>query len=129
MDSISDFLTRIRNASAAKHEKVDIPSSSVRAEIARVLRETGFIRNFKVVKDSRQGMMRVYLKYGQKGEPILSEIHRVSKPGRRYYVRNDEIPQVRSGFGHSVLSTNKGIMSGDDAKKQQLGGELLLKVW
>jgi small subunit ribosomal protein S8 len=129
MDAISEFITRIRNASAARHEKFDVPSSSMRVEIAKVLRDEGFIRNFKVVKDGKQGMMRVYLKYDERGQGHVSAIHRMSRPGRRYYIRADEIPKVRSGFGLAVLSTNRGVMSGEEARKANVGGEYLLKVW
>jgi small subunit ribosomal protein S8 len=129
MDVIAEFMTRIRNATAARHEKVDVPASNMRAEVARVLREEGFIRNFKVVKDGKQGMMRVYLKYDPAGQGMISGIRRMSRPGRRYYVNVEQIPEVRSGFGISVLSTNKGILSGDEARKHNVGGELLMKVW
>jgi small subunit ribosomal protein S8 len=129
MDSVGDFLTRIRNASGAGHEKVDIPASSLRVGIANVLKEEGYIRHFKVVRDNRQGMMRVYLRYNGKGRPIINDIRRSSRPGRRYYVGKDEIPKVRSGYGISILSTSKGIMSGNDATKNSLGGEVLCTVW
>lgn len=129
MDSIGEFITRIRNASMAKHEKVDIPSSNMRSNIAKVLKEAGFIRNFKVVRDGRQGMMRVYLKYTENGNALISNISRVSRPGRRFYVRATEIPKVRSGFGMSVLSTNRGVMGNKEAEEKKLGGELLIKVW
>lgn len=129
MDAVGDFITRIRNASSAKHEKFDVPSSKMRAEIAKVLRERGFIRNFKVVKDGKQGMMRVYLKFDDRGKTLISSLRRMSRPGRRYYVRADQIPTVQSGFGITILSTSKGVLSGEDAKKQNVGGELLMKVW
>lgn len=129
MDTIGEFITRIRNASLARHEKLDIPSSKIRVGIANVLREEGFIRHFKVVKDGRQGMMRVYLKYDEKGHPIISSIRRSSRPGRRYYVGKDSIPKVRSGFGLSVLSTSKGILSGKNAEAGNLGGEVLCTIW
>ena len=129
MDKIAEFATRLRNASEAKHDKVDIPNSKVRQGIAEVLQEEGFIRSFKVVRDGKQGMMRVYLKYTEKGEPLLTNIQRSSRSGRRYYVAADNIPKVRSGFGISVLSTNKGVVSGRVAQEKKLGGELLLKVW
>ncbi len=129
MDVVGEFITRIRNASASRHEKVDLPASALRSDIARVLREEGFIRNFKVVKDGKQGVMRVYLKYGSDGKALISGIRRVSRPGRRYYIGSEDIPQVRSGFGISILSTNRGVLSGDEARKQNVGGELLIKVW
>ena len=129
MDTLAQFLTHIRNAGAAKHEKLDIPASSFRAGVAQILMEEGFIRSFKIAKDSKQGIMRVYLKYDDKGNHAISSIDKVSKPGRRFYVKNNEIPQVRSGLGLVILSTNKGIMSGKKAAQNNLGGELLCKVW
>jgi small subunit ribosomal protein S8 len=129
MDTIGDFLTRVRNAGAARHEKLDIPASNVRVGIAKILLEQGYIRSFKVVRDGKQGVMRVYLKYNEKGKPIITAIDRVSRPGRRVYVRSTEIPRVRDGFGISILSTNRGVVDGDTAKKDNLGGELLCNVW
>lgn len=129
MDSVGDFLTRIRNASEARHEKVDMPSSGLRVGIANVLKSEGYIRHFKVVRDHKQGMMRVYLRYNGRGRPIINDIRRSSRPGRRYYVGKDNIPKVRSGYGVSILSTSKGIMSGTEATKQNLGGEVLCTIW
>jgi small subunit ribosomal protein S8 len=129
MDKIAEFATRIRNASHARHEKVDIPASRVRQGIAEVLKEEGLIRNFKVVRDGKQGVMRVYLKYSESGDPLISDIQKVSRSGRRAYVAVDKIPKVRSGFGITVLSTNVGILSGRVAQEKKIGGELLLKVW
>lgn len=129
MDTIGDFLTRIRNAGAAKHEKLDIPASNVRVGIAKILLEQGYIRSFKVVRDGKQGVMRVYLKYSEKGRPVITAIDRVSRPGRRVYVKSEDIPKVRDGFGISILSTNRGVVDGDTAKKDNLGGELLCNVW
>jgi len=129
MDKIAEFATRIKNASQAKLEKVDVPSSKIRQGIADVLKEEGFIRNYKVVRDGRQGVMRVYLKYTESGEPLITQIQRASRSGRRLYVGFKEVPKVRSGFGISILSTNKGVISGKTAEEQKLGGELLLKVW
>ncbi|MCB0377283.1 MAG: 30S ribosomal protein S8 [Bdellovibrionales bacterium] len=129
MDTIGDFLTRIRNAHAAGHEKVDIPASNVRQGIAQVLQETSYINSFKVVKDGKQGMMRVYLSYEAGGKPKIHKIQRYSKPSRRYYVKAKEIPNIREGYGLSILSTSKGIMSGGKAKESNLGGELLCVVW
>lgn len=129
MDTIGDFLTKIRNASAAQHEKVDIPSSNMRVGIANVLKEEGYIRNFKVVRDGKQGMMRIYLRYSTEGEPVISTIRRSSRPGRRYYVGSDKVPKVRSGFGLSILSTSKGILSGKNAESQSVGGEVLCTIW
>jgi small subunit ribosomal protein S8 len=129
MDTIAQFLTRIRNAGTARHEKVDIPSSKVRVGLAEILVNNGLIRSFKVAKDSKQGVMRVYLKYNETGEHVISSIDRISRPGRRVYVRSTEIPVVRSGLGMTILSTSQGLMSGKEAQKKNLGGELVAKVW
>lgn len=129
MDTVSLFLTRIRNAGAAKHEKVDVPASKIRIGIAEILANNGLIRSYKVAKDSKQGVMRVYLKYAETGEHAISAIEKVSLPGRRVYVKSTEIPAVRSGFGMTIVSTSQGLMSGKEAQKKNLGGELLVKVW
>ncbi|MCC7404652.1 MAG: 30S ribosomal protein S8 [Bdellovibrionales bacterium] len=129
MDTIGEFLTRIRNAGLAKHDKVDVLSSNMRVGLAQVLQDSGYIRSFKVAKDGRQGVMRVYLKYMENGKHAITNVTRVSRPGKRIYVGTDEIPIVRSGYGMVVLSTNKGILSGDDATKIKVGGELLCKIW
>ena len=129
MDKVGEFLTRIRNAGAAKHEKVDIPASRFRQGLAEILVKQGFIRSYKVAKDSKQGIMRVYLKYNESGHHAIESISRVSRPGRRVYVRADQVPVVRSGMGVTILSTSHGLMSGTDAKQKNVGGELLCKVW
>lgn len=129
MDTIAQFLTVIRNANKAKHDKVDVPSSKLREGIAKILVDRGYIRSYKVAKDSKQGIMRIYLKYDDKGTQIMSSIDRVSRPGRRIYVNYDKIPQVRSGMGISILSTSKGIMSDKDASSKKVGGELLCTIW
>ena len=129
MDMVGDFLTRIRNAHMGGHKKVDVPSSNIRKGIARVLEEQSYIEKFKVIKDSKQGMMRVYLKYDEKGRPSLSRIKRYSRPGRREYVKVDGIPNVRAGYGLAILSTSQGIMSGGQAREKNVGGELLCVVW
>lgn len=129
MDSIGDFLTRIRNAGMAKHEKVDVPASKVRSGVAKILADEGYIRNFKVVKDGKQGMMRVYLKYKKDGEHAISHLERVSRPGKRIYWPNAEIQEVRSGFGAAIMTTSKGIMTGEGAKAEGVGGEVLFRIW
>lgn len=129
MDTIGEFLTRIRNAGMAKHEKVDIPSSNVRVGIAKILLDNGYIRSFKVAKDGKQGVMRVYLRYNEQGQHTITAIDRLSRPGRRMYVKSKEVPSVRNGFGIAILSTNKGIVDGSTAATQNLGGELLCQVW
>lgn len=129
MDTVAAFLTRIRNAGLAKHEKVDVPSSRIRVGIATVLQKLGYIRSFKVARDGKQSMMRVYLRYNAAGEHVINHIERMSSPGLRRYVGANEIPKVRNGYGMAVLSTNKGIMSGEEAAQQNLGGEFLFQVW
>ncbi len=129
MDTIGDFLTRIRNAHGARHEKVDVPASNMRQGIAKVLKEQNYISNFKTVKDSKQGMMRVYLKYNDEGKPAISRMKRYSKPSRRQYVKASDVPNIRAGYGLAILSTSNGILSAGQAKEQNVGGEILCVVW
>lgn len=129
MDKVGQFLTQIRNASLARHDKVDIPSSRLRAGLAQILQDTGFIRSFKIAKDSKQGIMRVYLKYDDKGSPAITAVNSVSTPGRRVYVHATKIPNVRSGTGTCILSTSQGILTGNEAAKKNVGGELLCTIW
>lgn len=129
MDTIADFVTRIRNAGLAKHDKLDVPSSNMKQGIARILKENGYIKTFRVAQDGKQGLMRVYLNYSKDGKPAIANVQRVSRPRKRIYVKKDDIPQIRSGFGISILSTNKGVLSGDEAATQNVGGEFLLKIW
>ncbi|HZP38526.1 MAG TPA: 30S ribosomal protein S8 [Methylomirabilota bacterium] len=128
-DPIADFLTRIRNASRAEHEKVDIPASKLKVRMAEILKDEGFIKNFRVIEDNKQGMLRVYLKYGAGNERIISGIVRVSRPGRRIYVTKDKIPSILGGMGIAILSTSSGVMTDRQVKKQRLGGEVLAYVW
>ncbi len=128
-DPIADFLTRIRNASRAEHEKVDIPSSKLKLRMAEILKDEGFIKNFRVIEDNKQGTLRVYLKYGAGSEKIISGIVRVSRPGRRIYVAKDKIPSILGGMGVAILSTSAGVMTDRQVRKQHLGGEVLAYVW
>ena len=128
-DPIADMLTRIRNGIMAKLERVDIPSSKLKVNIARILKEEGFIRNYKVYKDNKQGILRVFLKYNEDNAPVIKGLKRVSKPSRRVYVGSDEIPPVLSGLGVGILSTSKGIMSDREARRQGVGGEMMCAVW
>jgi small subunit ribosomal protein S8 len=128
-DPIADMLTRIRNGSKAKLEKVDIPSSKLKLEIAKILKDEGYIKNLKMVKDRRQGVIRVYLKYTDDEAPVIQGIKRVSKPGCRVYAGNDAIPKVLAGLGVAILSTPKGIQTGKQATKDNVGGEVLCHVW
>jgi small subunit ribosomal protein S8 len=127
-DPIADFLTRIRNASRAEHEKVDIPSSKLKLRMAEILKDEGFIKNFRVIEDNKQGVLRVYLKYAG-SEKIISGIVRVSRPGRRIYVTKDKIPTILGGMGVAILSTSAGVMTDRQVRKQHLGGEVLAYVW
>ncbi len=128
-DPIADMLTRIRNGQMARLERVDIPSSKVKVAIARILKDEGFIKNFKLIKDQKQGILRVFLKYTLGNVPVMKGIKRVSKPGRRVYVQSSEIPPVLSGLGVGILSTSKGVMTDRDAKQQNVGGEMICAVW
>jgi small subunit ribosomal protein S8 len=128
-DPIADMLTRIRNASMARLQKVDIPSSNVKVNIAAVLKNEGFVKNFKVISDDKQGILRVYLKFIDEKDPVINEIKRVSKPGSRRYVGCDEIPKIKSGLGIAILSTSKGVVTDKTAREAGIGGELLCTVW
>ena len=128
-DPIADLLTRIRNASRAEHEKVDIPASKLKVKVTELLKDEGFIKNFRVIEDDKQGILRVYLKYGAGNEKIISGLVRVSRPGRRVYVTKNKIPSILGGMGVAILSTSRGVMSDRDSRKQQLGGEVLAYVW
>ena len=128
-DPIGDMLTRIRNASSARHEKCLVPKSRLKVRIAEVLRDEGFIKDFVVHQDGVQGAISILLKYSADREPAISDIKRVSKPGLRRYVSTDEIPRVLNGMGIAILSTSKGVMVDREARKQQVGGELICTVW
>lgn len=128
-DPIADMLTRIRNGSKARFSKVDIPASLVKVEIARVLKDEGYIKNYKVTADGKQGVLRVYLKYSGTQTPALKAIVRVSKPGRRVYVGRDAVKPVLNGLGTAILTTSSGVMSDKDARRKNVGGELVCKVW
>lgn len=128
-DPIADMLTRIRNANMVKLQKVDIPSSNVKVNIAQVLKQEGYIKNYKVIADSRQGVLRVYLKFIDEKEPVINEITRVSKPGSRTYVDSESIPTIKNGLGIAILSTSQGIMTDGAARQAGIGGELLCTVW
>jgi small subunit ribosomal protein S8 len=128
-DPIADMLTRIRNANMVKLQKVDIPSSNIKVNIAQVLKQEGYIKNYKVVADNRQGVLRVYLKFIDDKDPVINEIKRISKPGSRSYVDSESIPTIKNGLGIAILSTSKGIMTDASARQAGIGGELLCTVW
>ena len=128
-DPIADLLTSIRNACKAKHKKVDVPDSTVKTELVRVLLREKFINNYKSIDDKRQGILRIYLKYDAKERSIIQGIERVSKPGRRVYLRRHEVPKVQGGLGTALVSTSSGIMTDQEAREEGLGGEYLCRVW
>ena len=127
-DPIADMLTRIRNASNAKQDKVDIPASRTKNEIARILKEGGYVKNFKVIEDRRQAVLRVYLKYDQTDQGVIN-LKRISKPGRRVYVDRSHVPRVLNGLGISILTTSRGIVTDSEARRLNIGGEVLCYVW
>jgi len=128
-DPIADMLTRIRNAGKAKFKRVDIPGSKLKVEIARVLKEQGYIENYKFIKDNKQGILRIYLKYTNDDMPAIYGIERTSKPSIRIYSKNRDIEPVLNGMGIAILSTSKGIITDKQAKKANVGGEILCRVW
>src|SRR3989442_8665311 len=128
-DPIADFLTAIRNAVRAKHRKLDVPASRLKTEITKVLLRERYINNFKLIEDSKQGVLRVYLKYASDQTNVISGIRRVSTPGRRVYVGKGEIPRVMGGLGASIVSTSRGVMTDREAREAGLGGELMAQVW
>ena len=128
-DPLADFLTRIRNAGMVRYETVDVPMSNLKVDVAKVLRQEGYINDYEIIEDDKQGVLRIALKYGPNNELVISGIRRVSKPGLRQYVKADEIPQVLSGLGISILSTSKGVMTDREARRLHVGGEILCEAW
>ena len=123
------MLTRIRNANTVKHETVDVPASNIKKEIVRILLEEGFVRGYDVIEDEKQGIIRIQLKYGQAGERVIQGIKRISKPGMRVYADKHEVPRVLNGLGISIISTSKGILTDRQARKENVGGEVICYVW
>jgi small subunit ribosomal protein S8 len=128
-DPISDMLTRVRNGLMAKHAVVELPASKTKTEIARILKEEGYIQDYTLIEDRRQGTLRIHLKYNPDGSPVISGFERVSRPGRRVYTSVDDIPDVLGGLGVSILSTPRGILTSQKSKKENVGGEVLCNVW
>lgn len=128
-DPIADFLTRIRNAHLAKHDRLDVPSSRIKVELAKILKDQGFIRNFRVVEDTPSNKLRVFLRYDDLGTPAIAHVERLSKPGRRIYRKSRQLGPVRNGLGVGILSTSQGLMTDVQAREQGLGGELLCELW
>lgn len=128
-DPIADFLTRIRNANMVKHESVEVPASKMKRDIAEILKNEGFIRDVEYIDDDKQGIIRVFLKYGKNNERVISGLRRISKPGLRSYVKADAVPKVLNGLGIAILSTSEGVMTDKDARAKKIGGEVIVYVW
>jgi small subunit ribosomal protein S8 len=128
-DPVSDLLTRIRNATSVRHDRMDIPASKMKLEIAKILKQEGYIRTFKMIEEGPQGTIRIYLKYADDGEPVIHGLRRVSKPGRRVYRGVGDLPKVRNGLGVAVISTNRGVITDEQARGLQVGGEVLCEIW
>jgi small subunit ribosomal protein S8 len=128
-DPVADFLTRIRNGNMVMHETVEVPSSKVKMAIAGIMKDEGYIKEFEYIQDGKQGIIRVYLKYGPNKSRVITGLKRISKPGLRVYVKKDEIPKVLGGLGTAVISTSKGLMTDKAARKQGLGGEVICYIW
>lgn len=128
-DPISDMLTRIRNAIKVKADKVDIPASRMKIELSKILKEEGFIKSYKIIKDKKQGIIRINLKYTSEGDSVISNLQRISKPGRRVYVSKDEIPHVMGGLGIAILTTSQGVMTDKECRHKGVGGEVLCYIW
>jgi small subunit ribosomal protein S8 len=128
-DPVADLLTRIRNAIRARHQKLDVPSSKLKVEIARILKEEGYLSNFKMAEEEGRKILRLYIKYGSNQDAAISNVNRVSRPGCRVYVGRNEIPRVLGGLGINILTTPRGVMTGRQARKEGVGGEILCEVW
>jgi small subunit ribosomal protein S8 len=128
-DPIADMLTRMRNAYAAKHQKVDVPVSNIKLEIARILKEEGFINNYKIIGEGVRRNIRIYLRYSTKGDQVISRLERISKPGCRVYVKGSAVPSVLGGMGINIISTSTGVMTDRKARREKVGGELLCRVY
>ncbi|MCT8136447.1 30S ribosomal protein S8 [Anaerobacillus sp. CMMVII] len=128
-DPIADMLTRIRNANTVRHEKLELPASKLKKEVAEILKREGFVRDVEYIEDSKQGIIRIFLKYGGNNERVISGLKRISKPGLRVYAKATEVPRVLGGLGIAIVSTSNGILTDKEARQQQIGGEILAYVW
>ena len=128
-DPIADMLTRIRNANMVRHDRVEMPASKLKLEIARILHAEGFLRNYRLIDDRKQGILRIYLKYGENQEKVITGIKRISKPGRRVYVKANDLPRVYGDLGIAILSTSQGVKTAIECRKASVGGEVLCFVW
>ena len=128
-DPIADMLTRIRNANMVRHEKLEVPASNMKKEIAEILKREGFVRDVEYVEDSKQGIIRIFLKYGQNNERVITGLKRISKPGLRVYAKTSEVPKVLNGLGIALVSTSHGVLTDKEARAKQVGGEVVAYVW
>ena len=128
-DPIADLLTRIRNANQARHEVLEVPASNIKKGIAEILKREGFVKNVEVVEDDKQGIVRVFLKYGQDGQRVITGLKRVSKPGLRVYAKREELPKVLNGLGIAIISTSEGLLTDKEARQKNVGGEVVAYVW
>ena len=128
-DPIADMLTRIRNAKMASFNRVDMPNSTVKAAIAKVLKSEGFIKNYRIIEDQKQGILRIFFRFDENGESVIDGLKRVSKPGRRLYAKSGKIPHILNGYGINILSTSKGVITDHQARELGVGGEILCSVW
>ncbi|MEH6990380.1 MULTISPECIES: 30S ribosomal protein S8 [Bacillales] len=128
-DPIADLLTRIRNANMVRHEKLEVPASNIKKEIAEILKREGFVRDVELIEDNKQGIIRIFLKYGSNNERVITGLKRISKPGLRVYAKADEVPRVLNGLGIALVSTSQGVITDKEARAQQVGGEVLAYVW
>lgn len=128
-DPIADMLTRIRNANVVRHEKLELPASKLKAEIADILKREGYVRDYEIIEDNKQGVLRIFLKYGANNERVITGLKRISKPGLRVYAKADEVPRVLNGLGTAIVSTSKGVLSDKEARAQAVGGEILAYIW
>ena len=128
-DPIADLLTRIRNSNMVRHEKLEVPASNIKKEIAQILKREGFIRDVEYIEDNKQGIIRIFLKYGSSNERVITGLKRISKPGLRVYAKADEVPRVLNGLGIALVSTSQGVLTDKEARSKQVGGEVLAYVW
>ncbi|CFX04743.1 Ribosomal protein S8 [Syntrophomonas zehnderi OL-4] len=128
-DPVADFLTRIRNGNMVMHQTVEVPGSKMKLGMARIMKEEGYIKDYEYIEDGKQGVIRVYLKYGPNKEKVITGLKRISKPGLRVYVQKDEVPKVLGGLGTAIVSTSKGLMTDKNARKEGLGGEVICYIW
>jgi small subunit ribosomal protein S8 len=128
-DPIADLLTRIRNANMVRHEKLEVPASNIKKEIAEILKREGFVRDVEYIEDNKQGIIRIFLKYGSSNERVITGLKRISKPGLRVYAKADEVPRVLNGLGIALVSTSQGVVTDKEARAKQVGGEVLAYVW